>query len=457
MPSKTRRNTFGGSFRDPFQSTISHYAEYLQRAGLSECSIAGYQGSARHFLIWLDGAGTKVGAVDGGVVRRFLNHDCTCRLPHPMSNHARSLQSGRCMAPISWFVRFLEETGRTPVPGELDDNLHLLDAFMEYLAEEGYSPFTLADFRFGCRHFIAWLHHHRVPIRHVDASVLDRFLRHDCICFLPGVFRGRSDFTGTRKSDAELKKFVKFLSSRGLIPETVSSGQTPDDGLEAFRSWLRQHRGINDRSIRGHARNVAQLLTELGDDPARYDAAVIRDVLLRRLERVSRGCVKRMTTSLRMYLRFPRFERQLCVRDGWRRPHGPRVESVCAAPLHSPGRMSSVASLRAIGQRTRDCVTERSCSFSPGLPCARAMFSTCGLLTSTGITHGCACAARRGARWRCRFLRMSATRFSITSQGRVRASTRSGCFSGSTHRTGPCPTRAGSQLSYATPLTAPVL
>ena len=172
MPSKTRRNILGSPFRVPFQSTIAQFAEYLQRAGLCEHSIAGYQGPVRHFLIWLDGAGTKVRAVDGGVVQQFLNHDCTCPLPHPMGNHARSLQSGRCVAPISWFVRFLEETGRTPIPGELDNNLLLLDAFMEHLAGEGYSPFTLSGFRFGCRHFIVWLHHHRVPIRHVDASVL---------------------------------------------------------------------------------------------------------------------------------------------------------------------------------------------------------------------------------------------------------------------------------------------
>ena len=78
----------------------------------------------------------------------------------------------------------------------------------------------------------------------------------------------------------------------------------PDEGLQAFRSWLRQHRGISDRTIQRHARNVAGLLPDLGDDPARYDATLIREVLLHRLGAVSRTAVKRMTTSLRMYLRF---------------------------------------------------------------------------------------------------------------------------------------------------------
>ena len=262
---------------------------------------------------------------------------------------------------------------------------------MEHLAGEGYSPFTLAGFRFGCRHFIVWLHHHRVPIRHVDASVLGRFLGHHCICFVPGVFRGRSDFAGTRTSDAELKKFVGFLVNRGLIPEITSSRQTPDDGLGAFRAWLRQHRGIN-----------AQLLTELGDDPG---------YVIRHLGRVSQ------TASNDNLVAQPR-----PAVDGLA---GPFPRSPSGVYLHClaiiPGRISSVPSLRAIRQRTRDCVTERSCSFSPALPCARAMFSTCGYLTLTGTTHGCACAARRDERRLFRFLRMPATRFSITSQVRVRA------------------------------------
>ena len=338
MPSKQQHNTLGGQLGDPLQSTISQFAEYLQRSGLSESSIAGYQGPARHFLTWLDTAGTEVGAVDGGVVREYLNHDCTCLLTHSMGRPTRFLQPGRRVAPIAWFVRFLEESGQIPTPGELDDNLHQLDVFMEHLARKGYSPFTLAGFRFGCRHFIAWLHHHRTPIRHVNASVIHRFLGHHCICFLPGVFRGRSDFVGTRTTHAELKKFVQFLSEHGLVQEIVSSRMTPDDGLEAFRLWLRQHRGINDRSIRGHARNVSQLLTELGDDPSRYDAALIRDVLLRRLGRVSRGCVKRMTISLRMYLRFLVASGACAPGLAGAIPTVPHpVESMCAAPLHPPG------------------------------------------------------------------------------------------------------------------------
>ena len=303
MTLTAERNTLGKPTRDPIQSIISAYVAYVEDAGLSGSTVASYRGPVRHFLTWLDKTGTAMDAVDGRVMRQFLDHDCRCPPPF-MNKRSDALHKGGSAAPIAWFARFLEATGRTPVLGELDNNLLLLEDFMERLAGEGYSPFTLDGFRFGCRHFIVWLHHFRISIRAVDRGVLERFLGHDCACFLPGVFRGRSDFAGTARSHAELKRFTAFLSARGLLPDLFPAGRMPDEGLQAFRSWLRQHRGISDHTIRRHASNVSALLPDLGDDPARYDATLVRAVLLRRLGSVSRTGVKRMTTSLRMYLRF---------------------------------------------------------------------------------------------------------------------------------------------------------
>ena len=299
-----RRKPIGSAFPEPISSIISPFCDYLEDAGLSENSVKGFRGPTQHFLIWLDTVGVDIGAVDGRVVRYFQEHDCKCLLPHTITSRAGSTHIRRSVSPISWFVRFLEETGRTAATGELKDNLGLLEAFMESLVEDGYAPFTLCGFRSACRHFIVWLHHHRIPIRQVEGTVLQQFLCHDCICFLPGVFRGRSDFAGTPETHGELRKFAQFLFHRGAIPESIGSRPAVDDGLEEFRLWLRQHRGINGRSIRGHVQIVMELLPELGDDPARYDAALIRNVLLRRLQGASRNCAKRTATSLRMYLRF---------------------------------------------------------------------------------------------------------------------------------------------------------
>ena len=250
MTSTTERNTPGEPTRDPFQSMISAYVAYLEHAGLSGSSVAAYRGPVRHFLTWLDRTGTEVDAVDGRVLRQFLGHDCTCLPPPSMNKRSGSLHAGGCVAPISWFARFLEETGQTPVLGELDDNLLLLEAFMEGLAGEGYSPFTLDGFRFGCRHFIVWLHHFRISIRAVDRGVLDRFLGHDCACFLPDAFSADG-----RTSRAPPRAMPNSRSSRRSCPAVASYRTCFRQPSWPTRVWRRSDPGY--ASIEASARTAA--------------------------------------------------------------------------------------------------------------------------------------------------------------------------------------------------------
>jgi site-specific recombinase XerD len=67
---------------------------------------------------------------------------------------------------------------------------------------------------------------------------------------------------------------------------------------------MRRHRGTGERTILTHARTIAGLLPQLGDDPGRYDAALINRVVLKNLESMSRVSAQQLCGSLRMYLRF---------------------------------------------------------------------------------------------------------------------------------------------------------
>jgi integrase/recombinase XerD len=67
---------------------------------------------------------------------------------------------------------------------------------------------------------------------------------------------------------------------------------------------LREHRGISERTVDRHGRMVMRLLPGLGDDPATYDAGLVRRVILVEAQKSSRPYVKTMTTALRGYLRF---------------------------------------------------------------------------------------------------------------------------------------------------------
>ena len=74
--------------------------------------------------------------------------------------------------------------------------------------------------------------------------------------------------------------------------------------FEGFATWLRQHRGIGERTIQDRLRKVSRLTADLGNDPTRYDAALIRKVLLSHFATVSPSYAKVLALTLRMYLRF---------------------------------------------------------------------------------------------------------------------------------------------------------
>lgn len=99
-------------------------------------------------------------------------------------------------------------------------------------------------------------------------------------------------------------RFVRYLATIGVITSKPPRKYCGDDHLQAFRDWLRRHRGTGARRILAHSQAVAKLLPQLGDDPGRYDVALINKVMLQNLESTSRVSVQQMCGSLRMYLRF---------------------------------------------------------------------------------------------------------------------------------------------------------
>ena len=101
------------------------------------------------------------------------------------------------------------------------------------------------------------------------------------------------------------RRFVDFLIEEGIAQPTASaSTSATNDRVRTFQSWLRQHRGLSERTIDRHGRMIMRLLPALGDNPASYDAGLVRRVILAETQRSSRPYVKTMTTALRGYLNF---------------------------------------------------------------------------------------------------------------------------------------------------------
>ena len=236
-------------------------------------------------------------------MRRFVNHDYTCPLPGRQYSRQRAMSSRKF---VYWFSRFLEHCGKSSNPSKLEDLLRLLESFLTQLAAQDYTLNTRNRIHNGCFHFIVWLNQERIAVCEIDDTVLGRFFRHKYICIAPGVICApHTAGHCSRTCISSVRKFVDLLVDQGVISkQPVVQSDCGYYGLTKFGHWLRQHRGIGEETICAHARNVARLLPTLGNEPDRYSAVLIRDVLLQRLENTTRSTARSTATSLRMYLRY---------------------------------------------------------------------------------------------------------------------------------------------------------
>jgi len=173
-------------------------------------------------------------------------------------------------------------------------------AFTDGLARLGHTTLTVQNYMDSARHFADWLHRSGLALSDVNDHVVQRFADHRCRC--PGC--RRLDHV-SKKYVQRVKWFLRFLEERGLVraftrpPPMIVNGR-----VLHFQDWLRQHRGISESTIERHGRMIVRLLPALGDDPAVYNAGLVRRVILEEARRCSPAYVKTMAMALRGYLRF---------------------------------------------------------------------------------------------------------------------------------------------------------
>ena len=174
-----------------------------------------------------------------------------------------------------------------------------VENFTRHLVELGHTPLTVSGYEAGARHFGDWLHRSGISPDQIDDKVVDQFAHHQCCC--PGI---RRCSVLSAHYAARVRRFVVFLAEAGIIKPPSSSRPPVNIRIVAFQTWLREHRGLSEQTIDRNGRMVARLLLALGDDPASYDAALVRRVILDEVRKSSVSYVKTMTTALRGYLNF---------------------------------------------------------------------------------------------------------------------------------------------------------
>ena len=282
---------------------LGAFIDSLRAARYSASQISTLRRGARHFLTWLRLCDIAVASVDDAVLCAFRRHDCRCPDMEGERQRMCSSNGRRTITGALNLVRFLEDQGCIPHPGELDANLRHLDGFIARCKEQGYGPDSLQKHRSSCRHILTWLHRSRISITEVDAETLERFLHHDCIC--PGPRRkGRHQRRSGASHEYPFRRFLQHLDEMGTVSvQAMTPEPETDSAMVPFEAWLRCHRGIGEQSIHRHSRLAAKLAADLGPDPRSYDAAGIRDVLLRHYAGVSRDFAGKLAGSMRMYLR----------------------------------------------------------------------------------------------------------------------------------------------------------
>lgn len=100
--------------------------------------------------------------------------------------------------------------------------------------------------------------------------------------------------------------FIGYLRRNGVLaPETPSPrpGETWPI-LAAFRSWMREQRGVADSTLDTYESTLTDLLKALGDDPAGYTAMAVRDFVLERARPHGRGRAQCIAVATRAFLRY---------------------------------------------------------------------------------------------------------------------------------------------------------
>lgn len=116
------------------------------------------------------------------------------------------------------------------------------------------------------------------------------------------IFRGGKT---TRAPQGAAKLFIACLRERNILaPEQRPSLEDLWPTLAAFRSWMREQRGIKDSTLDTYQGVLIDLLASLGADPIAYTAVAIRSFVLDRAKPHGRARAQGITVATRAYLKY---------------------------------------------------------------------------------------------------------------------------------------------------------
>jgi integrase/recombinase XerD len=174
-----------------------------------------------------------------------------------------------------------------------------IDAFADWLHLRGYKPISI---EFLLRSLAGW----------TDWLAAQGFSTPD---FLPGLAACQSALQEkqpvryrrgpNQHSLTAAAVFIRFLQQQGELPTPVTpSVDEVWPVLGAFRSWMRQHRGLTETTLDAYQRVLVGLLQALGDDARLYSPEALRTFVLERARPHGIWRAKSIVVAVRSFLRF---------------------------------------------------------------------------------------------------------------------------------------------------------
>ena len=186
-----------------------------------------------------------------------------------------------------------------------------LDGFANNLHLDGYASNTARRYIRAAVHLGLWADTANCVIEDLREESLASFARH-----LPCCTCNRASKDKSPDIIIGAKHFFYYLGGVGVIRlEKNECPQSPCMQLfEDFCKWMKQHRGVTDRTLEIYRPAVVDLLNNLGDKPSQYQVQDIRCFFFERLKKGGKGKGKNTASALRMFLRFLNVE-GLCTAD----------------------------------------------------------------------------------------------------------------------------------------------
>lgn len=145
-----------------------------------------------------------------------------------------------------------------------------LDGFAAALHQLGYCRRIGAWCITYAVHLGLWAAGEGVCISALDEPAVDAFLAHLPRCRCPGLHAGLHAAARSRT-----RVFVGYLRGTGVVPLPAQEAVTPEL-VTGFCGWMRQQRGVADKTMRQYRRVAIAFVERIGDDPSRYEAGALR-------------------------------------------------------------------------------------------------------------------------------------------------------------------------------------